>query len=76
MFNASHPVRAIPLPHSAGTALLRICIVDYAGHPFQVQLSREFARRGHHVLHLHFGQAQTPKGRLSVSKEDADTLSI
>ena len=28
---------------------LRISITDYSGHPFQVQLSRELARRGHAV---------------------------
>jgi colanic acid biosynthesis glycosyl transferase WcaI len=64
------------VPASADAGVTRICIADYAGHPFQVQLSREFARRGHPVLHLHFGQAQTPKGRLSVSDDDAPTLSI
>jgi hypothetical protein len=30
---------------------MRILISDYSGHPFQVQLSRELARRGHGVTH-------------------------
>jgi len=30
---------------------MRLLIHDYAGHPFQVQLSRELARRGHSVTH-------------------------
>lgn len=41
-----------------------------------MQLSRELARRGHAVLHLHFAEFQTPKGRLIVGPEDPLTLSI
>lgn len=55
---------------------MRICICDYSGHPFQVQLSRELARRGHHVLHLFFSEFQTPHGKLQVSTDDAATLAI
>lgn len=55
---------------------LRIAVCDYSGHPFQVQLSRELARRGHEVLHLHFAEFQTPKGRLQVEPGDAPTLAI
>lgn len=55
---------------------MRIVIADYSGHPFQVQLSRELARRGHAVLHLHFAEFQTPKGRLDVGGDDPQTLSI
>lgn len=55
---------------------MRIVVADYSGHPFQVQLSRELARRGHKVLHLHFADFQTPKGRLILGPEDPITLSI
>ena len=55
---------------------LRISITDYSGHPFQVQLSRELARRGHAVLHLHFADFLTPKGRLAVTPDDPPTLAI
>ena len=55
---------------------MRISIVDYAGHPFQVQLSRKLAERGHDVLHLYFGQAITPRGMLSPTAEDSKTLEI
>jgi colanic acid biosynthesis glycosyl transferase WcaI len=55
---------------------LRISITDYSGHPFQVELSRELARRGHTVLHLHFADFLTPKGRLAVTPDDAQTLAI
>ena len=55
---------------------MRIAITDYSGHPFQVQLSRELARRGHNVLHLHFADFLTPKGRLAVAADDSPTLQI
>jgi glycosyltransferase involved in cell wall biosynthesis len=55
---------------------MRIVVGDYSGHPFQVQLSRELSRRGHTVLHLHFADFQTPKGRLKVEIGDPSTLSI
>jgi colanic acid biosynthesis glycosyl transferase WcaI len=45
---------------------MRILVNDYAGHPFQLQLSRELARNGHDVLHTYFGAYQTPKGRTDV----------
>jgi len=55
---------------------MRVVVHDYAGHPFQVQLSRELARRGHDVLHLHFGGAQTPKGALVRRAGDPDTFVV
>src|SRR5438309_10385705 len=67
------------LPNETAAALgsrLRIVLCDYSGHPFQVQLSRELARRGHDVLHLHFADFLTPKGRLAVGPDDPPTLAI
>ena len=55
---------------------MRILISDYSGHPFQVELSRELARRGHAVRHLHFAGFQTPKGKLLVQPEDPPSLEI
>jgi len=55
---------------------MRIVIADYSGHPFQVQLSRELAARGHRVLHLYFSEFQTPKGRVTVGPGDPPTLQI
>jgi colanic acid biosynthesis glycosyl transferase WcaI len=48
---------------------LRVLVNDFCGHPFQLDLSRELARRGHHVLHIYFaGNHSTPKGdTVSVS---------
>jgi glycosyltransferase involved in cell wall biosynthesis len=54
----------------------RILIHDYAGHPFQVQLSRELARRGYDVLHLYFGHNNTPKGDLVKRTSDPATFTV
>lgn len=55
---------------------MHILISDYSGHPFQVQLSRELARRGHRVTHVHFAGFQTPKGNLTVQPGDPDGFAI
>jgi len=44
------------------TRSMRLLIHGHAGHPFQMQLSREPARRGHTVLHAFAGELQTPRG--------------
>ncbi len=49
---------------------MKILIVDYSGHPFQVQLSRELARRGHDVTHVYSAAFQTPKGNLIRQSDD------
>jgi glycosyltransferase involved in cell wall biosynthesis len=49
---------------------VRIAVCDYSGHPFQVELSRSLAARGHDALHLHFAAFQTPKGNLQIMPED------
>ncbi|MGN6782438.1 MAG: glycosyltransferase family 4 protein [Marmoricola sp.] len=43
---------------------MRILIHDYAGHPFQAELSRELARRGHDVTHSWCDAYVSGKGRL------------
>jgi colanic acid biosynthesis glycosyl transferase WcaI len=55
---------------------MRIAICDYAGHAYAVQLSRELARRGHSVRHVHFAEFQAPKGELSPRADDPETLEI
>ncbi|MEO8164125.1 MAG: glycosyltransferase family 4 protein [Betaproteobacteria bacterium] len=55
---------------------MRIVVHDYAGHPFQVQLSRALAERGHDVLHLYSASLQTPRGELTVNCSDPATLAI
>lgn len=49
---------------------MNILLHDYSGHPFQVQMSRELARRGHKVTHVYFREFETPRGALV--KTDAD----
>ena len=49
---------------------MRIVLHDYSGHPFQVQLSRELARRGHHVDHVHCPSYTTGKGSLVRRPDD------
>jgi colanic acid biosynthesis glycosyl transferase WcaI len=55
---------------------MRILVNDYAGHPFELQLSRELSRRGHVVLHTYFAAYQTPKGRVDESSELDGLLTI
>ena len=55
---------------------MRILVHDYPGHPFQVQLSREFAKRGFEVLHLYAGYNITPRGSLHKSANDPERFSI
>ncbi len=49
---------------------LRILVHDYSGHPFQVQLSRALAARGHEVLHVHCDSYRTGKGAVSPRPGD------
>jgi colanic acid biosynthesis glycosyl transferase WcaI len=55
---------------------MRIVICDYSGHPFQVELSRALARRGHDMLHLHFAEFQTPKGKLRRLPDDPPSFAV
>ena len=63
-------------PVQRATAPLRIALHDYAGHPFQVQLSRELARRGHDVLHLHAAGYVTGKGAVRAVPGDPPTFAV
>lgn len=54
---------------------MKIVVHDYAGHPFQVQLSRTLARRGHDVIHLYSANlSTTPQGGLEARPDDAPTF--
>ena len=56
--------------------LMQIIVHDYAGHPFQVELSRELARRGHSVKHAYFASDTGPKGHMKPEKDDTKRLSF
>lgn len=53
---------------------MRILVHDFSGHPFQVELSRELARRGHQVTHSYCPAWVSGKGRLE--SEAGDSLVI
>lgn len=55
---------------------MRIVVHDYAGHPNEVYMSRELARRGHEVLHLYAGSIETPRGELVKTPNDAPTFDV
>jgi glycosyltransferase involved in cell wall biosynthesis len=55
---------------------MKILVHDFAGHPFQIQLSRELARRGHEVTHVYPVGLQGPKGKLQPAQSDAGSLEI
>ncbi|HEV2474212.1 MAG TPA: glycosyltransferase family 4 protein [Chthonomonadales bacterium] len=50
---------------------MRILVHDYAGHPFQVELSRSLARRGHDVCHVYSASNPTPQGALKRTATDS-----
>lgn len=54
----------------------RIAVHDYAGHPFQFELSRELARRGHHVRHFFFAGDAGPKGTTQRLPDDPGSFSV
>jgi glycosyltransferase involved in cell wall biosynthesis len=55
---------------------LRIFLHDYTGHPPQVHVSRELARRGHTVLYAYAAMAETPRGNLARQSSDPAGLDI
>ena len=53
---------------------MKICVHDFAGHPFQAQLSRALAQDGHDVLHAYCGGVTTGRGDLQRRNDDPPTL--
>src|SRR5690349_23473871 len=54
----------------------RIAIHDYCGHPFQFELSRELARRGHEVRHFFFAEDMGPKGNTQRLADDPPNFTV
>lgn len=54
------------------------CIVihDYCGHPFQIDLSRELARKGYNVKHIYTSASGGPKGNLESNIETLEIIDI
>jgi glycosyltransferase involved in cell wall biosynthesis len=55
---------------------MRLLVHDYSGHPFQVELSRALAGRGHEVHHFYASFFQTPKGPLARRDRDPPNFHI
>jgi glycosyltransferase involved in cell wall biosynthesis len=53
---------------------VRVVVHDYVGHPFQAQLARALAARGHDVLHVHCPSFRTGKGRVEPAPDDPPGL--
>ena len=53
---------------------MRILVHDYSGHPFQVELSRALAAKGHEVTHSYCAAYVSGKGHLSA--EPGESLSF
>lgn len=68
--------RRLGLHSFTGGCPVRIVVNDYSGHPFQIELSRELARRGHTVRHLYSADFQTPKGDLIRTPDDPGGFDI
>ncbi|MBA2390565.1 MAG: glycosyltransferase family 4 protein [Geodermatophilaceae bacterium] len=49
---------------------MKIIVFDYSGHPFQVQLSRLLAGRGHDVVHGHCEAYHSGRGQLTTVPGD------
>jgi glycosyltransferase involved in cell wall biosynthesis len=55
---------------------MRILVHDFAGHPFQAQLSRELSSRGHRVVHAYCSGVPTGRGDLERRADDPEPLSF
>jgi len=55
---------------------VRVVVHDFPGHPFQVELSRELASRGHEVVHLYSAGTKSPRGQLVGLPEDPPTFAV
>src|SRR5262245_60953643 len=55
---------------------LKIFLHDYPGHAFPIQLSREFARLGHVVVHAFAADLEAPRGPVARRSADPPNLTI
>jgi glycosyltransferase involved in cell wall biosynthesis len=55
---------------------MRVVLHDFSGHPFQAELSRRLAERGHEVDHVSSPQYVSGKGHLSRQPDDSPTLTF
>ena len=55
---------------------MRLVVHDYSGHPGQVHLSRELARRGHHVEHQYCASCTTGRGATERREGDPESFMV
>ncbi len=55
---------------------MKIIVHDFSGHPFQAELSRKLADKGHEVEHVSAEQYVSGKGHLEFQPGDSPTLSF
>ena len=55
---------------------MRVLIHDFAGHPFQIQLSRALAGRGYVIRHAYCASVAGPRGALERTPSDPESLEI
>ena len=65
-----------PQPSPGQQTQLRLVVHDYSGHPGQVHLSRELARRGHHVEHQYCASYTTGRGATERREGDPETFAV
>ena len=70
--------RTVPSPcrPRGPKAALRLVVHDYSGHPGQVHLSRELARRGHHVEHQFCASYTTGRGATERREGDPESFTV
>ena len=59
-----------------GIGQVKVLVNDYAGHPFQIELSNELARRCHSVTHAFCETNITPRGVLAQSDGGPSVVGI
>src|SRR5438046_724645 len=59
-----------------GEPPMDLVVHDFSGHPFQAELARRLAARGHRVRHLSSADYVSGKGHLRVREGDPATLSF
>ena len=69
-------LRRISRQRPGWCTLMHVVMHDYAGHPFQVQLSRELAGRGYRVTHQYCTSYTTGRGAVVRTSGDPDEFSV
>lgn len=70
------PVRLIDVMTPELTPGSDFLVHDFAGHPFEAELSRELARAGYRVVHAYCSGVTTGKGNLCRSEDDPEGITF